>query len=182
LHKINIWCEIKLAETRDSKEPQLLRAHPNLDKFGDFFDWVDAKFEVVGATSKDSDDEIYVAPAKLLAFYVDAVGDECAIVHSVEWTGGNETALGNTRLISNYFLEFQSSGHPSTRKIRVADTHRALYVIERKRGKDPVPPKTAATKRKEHVVSVIKPRTKWAEIFYWWARDDVHPWPDENGA
>jgi hypothetical protein len=32
----DIWCEIKLPKTRDSEQPQLLRAHPTLDKFGGF--------------------------------------------------------------------------------------------------------------------------------------------------
>jgi hypothetical protein len=106
-----IWCEIKLPRTRESAQPQLLRAHPNLDKFGSYFDWVDAKFNVDGDYPLDSDeesereDEIYVAPAKLLTFYVDGAGDDCAIVHLVEWSDGTETALGNTRLILNYFLE-----------------------------------------------------------------------------
>ena len=43
----DIWCELKLPRTRDCTEPQLLQAHPSLDNFGGFFDWVDAKFDVV---------------------------------------------------------------------------------------------------------------------------------------
>ncbi len=108
---IDIWCEIKLPETRDSAEPQLLRAHPSLDKFGGFFDWVDAKFDFFDEPPDESDDddshsadEIYVAPAKLLAFYVDGEGVECAIVHPVAWSGGNETALVNTRSVSYQHL------------------------------------------------------------------------------
>jgi hypothetical protein len=158
-----------------------LRAHPKLDKFGGFFDWVDAKFDVMGV-AQDSSDEMHMAPAKLLAFYVDANGEECAVVHSVEWTGGKETALGNTRLIKNCCLEFQSTGFPSMRKIRLDDMHRPVHVTERKRGgKHPVPPqKIPAKARKEHVVSVIKPRTEWAEMFHWWAKDEVEPWVDEE--
>jgi hypothetical protein len=183
---VDIWCEIKLPSTRDSTQPQLLRAHPMLDKFGGFFDWVDAKFDMVGDRLQDldddsySDDEKYVAPAKLLAFYEDANGEECVIVHSVEWTGGKETSLGNTRLISNYHLEFQSSGWPAIRKIRLENIYRPLYVIERRRGKNPVPPKTTARDiQKEYVVSVITSRAAWAEMFYRWAKDEVDPWPDE---
>ncbi len=169
-----IWCEIKLPRTRESAQPQLLRAHPNLDKFGSYFDWMDAKFNVDGDYPLDSDkesereDEIYVAPAKLLTFYVDGAGDDCAIVHSVEWLDGTETALGNTRLILNYFLEFQSSGWPAIRKIKVDNIYRPLYVIERKRGKHPVPPKTTGRDRqKQYVVSVVKSRNTWAEMIYW---------------
>ena len=103
-------------------------------------------------------------------------------MHSVEWRERKETGLGNTRLILKYLLGLQSSGQPSIRRIRVADTYRPLHVTERKRGKYPVPPMTAATKRKEYVVSVIKPRTAWAEMFYWWARTEVDPWPDENSS
>ena len=183
---VNIWCELKLPRSRYCSKPQLLRAHPNLDNFGGFFDWVDAKFDVVGGAHQNSDedsdsaDEVYVAPAKLLAFYVDAEGEECVIVHSVEWSDGKETALGNTRLILNYLLEFQSSGWPAIRKIRLEDIYRPLYVIERKRSKGPLPPKTTTARdRKDYVVSVIKPRTAWAEMFYWWAKDEVEPWPDE---
>jgi hypothetical protein len=88
--------------------------------------------------------------------------------------------LGNTRLILNYFLEFQSSGWPAIRKIKLANIYRPLYVIERKRGKDPIPPKTTArVSQKEYIVSVVKSRTTWAEMFYWWAKDEVNPWPDE---
>jgi hypothetical protein len=181
-----IWCEIKLPRTRDSAQPQLLRAHPNLDKFGSYFDWVDAKFDVVYDSPLDSEgesdreDEIHVAPAKLLVFYVDGNGEDCAIVHSVEWSDGTETALGNTRLILNYFLEFQSSGWPAIRKIKVDNIYRPLYVIERKRGTHPVPPKISGRDRqKEYVVSVVKSRNTWAEMFYWWAKDEVEPWPDE---
>jgi hypothetical protein len=177
---IDIWCELKLPRTRDSSQSQLLRAHPNLDKFGGFFDWVDAEFKVVGGLSEDCDDEKHVAPAKLLAFYEDASGEECVIVHSVDWSGGKETALGNTRLVLNYFLEFQSSGWPTIRKIALKDIYRPLYVVERKKSKDPVPGRTMnARDRKEHVVSVTKPRFAWAELFYWWAKNEVDPWPDE---
>jgi hypothetical protein len=34
--------------------------------------------------------------------------------------------------------------------------------------------------QKEHVVSAVKPRQDWAEIFYWWAKNEVDPWPDET--
>jgi hypothetical protein len=183
---IEIWCEINLPRTRDSAQPQLLRAHPKLDKFGCYFDWVDAKFEVDGVSDSESDndsdseDEIYVAPAKLLAFYEDVNGEDCAVVHSVEWSDGKETALGNTRLILNYCLEFQSSGWPAIRKIKLSKIYRPLYVIERMRGKNPIPPKTTARDwQKQYVVSVVKSRTMWAEMFYWWAKDEVDPWPDE---
>lgn len=114
-------------------------------------------------SDEDSDfsDEVYVAPAKLLAFYIDAKGEESVIVHSVEWSHGKETTLGNTRLILNYFLEFQSSGWPAIRKIQLQDIYGpALYVIERKRSKGPLPGKTTTARdRKESIVSVIKPRT-----------------------
>jgi hypothetical protein len=183
---VNIWCELKVPRTRDCTKSQLLRAHPNLDNFGGFFDWVDAEFDVFGgaeqALDEDSysENEVYVAPAKLLAFYVDAGGEECVIVHSVEWSDGKETALGNTRLILNYALEFQSSGWPTIRKIKLEDIYRPLYVIERKRSKTPLPPRTTTARdRKEYVVSVIKPRKVWAEMFYWWAKEEVEPWTDE---
>ncbi len=48
------------------------------------------------------------------------------------------------------------------------------------RGKHPVPPKTTGRDRqKEYVVSVVKSQTAWAKMFYWWAKDEVDPWPDE---
>jgi hypothetical protein len=186
---IDFWCQVKLPSTKDSATPQLLRAHPTLDKFGAFFDWVDTKFDVVGGQLNESDDdsgsvdEINVAPAKLLAFYEDANGEDCAIVHSVEWTTKKETSLGNTRLITNHHREFQHSGWPAIRKIRLDHINRPLYVIERKKCKNPVPPRTAVRDlQKEYVVSVIRPRADWAEIFFWWAKNEVNPWPDEFPA
>jgi hypothetical protein len=107
---VDIWGEVKLPRTKDGDEPQLLRAHPRLDNFGGFFDWVEARFDEVeeghqdseedskedsGLDSDDSDSrksQDHVAPAKLLAFYVDAEGEECVVVHLVEWTDGKETA------------------------------------------------------------------------------------------
>jgi hypothetical protein len=62
---IDMWCETKLPSARDSTQPQFLRAHPNLDKFGGFFDWVDAKFDVMGV-AQDSSDEMHMAPAARL--------------------------------------------------------------------------------------------------------------------
>jgi hypothetical protein len=183
----DIWCEITLPKTKDNIKPQLLRAHPKRDKFGCFFDWVDARFEMTREQGKDSEDdetaasdELYVAPAKLLAFYEDMDGIDCAIVHSVQWSEGKETALGNTRLVSNYWREFQTSGWPAIRTIKVADIYRALYVFERKKCKNPVPPMTTTRNRqKEYVVSVIQPRFTWAEAFYLWAMNEVDPMPDE---
>jgi hypothetical protein len=121
-----------------------------------------------------------VAPAKLLAFYEDANGADCAIVHSVQWTGGRETEFGNTRLISNYMLEFQMSGWPAIRTIKVEDVYRALLVIERKKTTNPVPPRTIGRNcQKEYVISVVQSRHTWAETFYLWAKNEVEPWPDE---
>jgi hypothetical protein len=68
---IEIWCEVTLPRTRDSVEPQVLRAHPKLDNFGAYYDWVDARFDMLDDdASTSSDHETDVAPAKLLAFYV----------------------------------------------------------------------------------------------------------------
>ena len=175
---VDIWCEIKLPPRKENKEYQLLRAHPMLDKFGGLFDWVDARFEMVtdGLQDSDDEDEGFVAPSKLLAFYVDSSGDDCAVVHSVEWTVGDETALGNTRLVTNHHLEFQKSGWPAIRKISIDKIYRPIYVIERKKCKQPVPPKTATREqRRQYVVSVVTSRFHWAELFYWWARDEVKP-------
>lgn len=75
---IDIWCELKLLSTIYCTKPQLLpAAHPNLDDFGDFFDRVDTKFNMVGGVHQDLDedsdfdlaDKVYVASAKLFAFY-----------------------------------------------------------------------------------------------------------------
>ena len=189
---IDIWGEVKLPRTNDCDQPQLLRAHPSLDNFGGFYDWVEARFDVVRETHHGSDEcseedsdssqeECHLAPAKLLAFYVNSDQEECVVVHSVEWTGGKETVLGNTRLITNYSLEFQGGGHPAIRQIRLEDVHRALHVIERKRSKGPLPPKTNTKKdQRKHIVSVVKPRRDWAEMFCWWAKNEADPWPDET--
>jgi hypothetical protein len=184
---VNIWCEVRLPSTRDSAQSQLLRAHPRLDKFGGYFDWVDAKFEIVAEHLPDEDDdsqsteEIPVALAKLLAFYDDINGKDCAIVHSVNWTNEKETSLGNTRLILNHHLEFQSSGWPAIRKIKVEDIYRALYVIERKKCKNLVPPRTPSREQqKKYVISAVVSRSVWAELFYAWAKDEVDPMPNEE--
>ena len=62
----------------------------------------------------------------------------------------------------------------------MADIYRALYVFERKKCKNPVPPRTTTRNRqKEYVVSVIQPRFTWAEAFYLWAMNEGDPMPDE---
>jgi hypothetical protein len=182
---VDSWCEMELRPTRDFAQLQLLRAHPNVDKFGCYFDWVDAKFDVVGDSDDDSscEDIMHVAPTKLLAFSRDTNGEECAIVLSVEWSDGKETAFGNTHLILNYFIEFQASGWPAIRKFKLENLYRPLYIIERKRCEHPLPPRTTARHhQKEHVVFVVKSRTAWAKMFYWWRKDEVEPWPDEVAA
>jgi hypothetical protein len=189
---INIWGEVRLSlpsvASLGESEWKYLRAHGALDNFGPYFDWVDAFFEVDGDSSGDttSDDdqsqseESYVAPAKLLAFYEDSNGHMCAIVHSVEWSTGKETELGNTRLVTNYIREFTSAGWPAMRKIKVNDIRRAVYAIERRKCGGPLPPKTLNRgEQDEYVVSVTIPRARWASIFYEWAKDEVTPWFDE---
>jgi hypothetical protein len=52
---IDIWCELKLPRT-DCTLPQLLQAHPNLDNFGGFFDWVDASLTWLGRHIHGSDE------------------------------------------------------------------------------------------------------------------------------
>ena len=104
----------------------------------------------------------------------------CAIVHSVEWSTGKETELGNTRLVTNYIREFTSAGWPAMRKIKVNDIRRAVYAIERRKCGGPLPPKTLNRgEQDEYVVSVTIPRARWASIFYEWAKDEVTPWFDE---
>jgi hypothetical protein len=191
---INIWCEVRLflplSVSSDKPAGQLLRAHGALDKFGAYFDWVDANFEVENSDAADSDhtsedeeqgnDEGNVAPAKLLAFYEDSSGSECAIVHSVEWSTGKECQLGNTRLVTNHIREFTSSGWPAIRKIKLENIRRALYAVERHKDGGPLPPRTPSRiKQKEYVVSVTISRTKWAMLFYRWAKNEVSPWSDE---
>ena len=180
LDVIDIWCEVKLPRTKDVAAPQLLRAHPSLDKFGAFYDWVDADFELEVNSDDDSlftcNDESNVAPSKLLAFYTDTEGEDVAIVHSVEWTQGRETSLGNTRLITNHCREFQVSGWPAIRKIKLQNILRPLYVIEQKKNTGALPPRPVSSSlRKEYIVSVIRPRTDWATIFYHWAKTEVSP-------
>jgi hypothetical protein len=54
-------------------------------------------------------------------------------------------------------------------------------VIERKKCNQPVPPKTATREqRRQYVVSVVTSRFHWAELFYWWARDEVKPGVDND--
>jgi hypothetical protein len=122
-----------------------------------------------------------MAPAKLLAFYEDSTGIECAIVHSVDWSTGKECELGNTRLVTNYIREFTSSGWPAIRKIGVENIQHALYAIERKKGStDPLPPRCfTRSKQQEYIVLVTTPQTTWATIFYHWAKSEVSPWSDE---
>ena len=147
-----------------------------MDGFGAYYDWGEVWFDVSGAA-----DSRYLAPVKFLAFYTDTEHEECAIVHSVEWTTDRESSLGNTRLIKNYQREFQSSGWPSLRKIKVSDVHQALYVIERKKTVGPIPPRTLAIRRrKEYIVSVVTSRKEWALILHKWARDEVLPFADEK--
>ena len=167
MQEINIWCEIQVKE---NGEYQYLRAHPHLDKFGPFYDWVAVEFEVEDSA------ESMVSPAKLLAFYTNEWDEKCAIIHSANWSTGKETLLGNTRIVSNNYLEFQSSGWPSLRKIKVADIDRPLLAYESKPRIDPLPPKTlAVSSQKEYIVTVVAARIDWAHKFYEWAKNEVVP-------
>ena len=172
LKEIDIWCEMQIKENGAF---QYLRAHPHLDKFGPFYDWVAVEFDV-----EDSAESL-VSPAKLLAFYSNEYDEECAIVHSANWSTGRETLLGNTRIVSNNYLEFQSSGWPSLRAIKVADIDRPLLAYESKPRKEPLPPKTpAVSSQKEYIVTVVAARIDWAHRFYEWAKNEVAPRQDET--
>ena len=177
MNVISIWCELTLHlacsdGSSGTSIKQKLRAHEAFDKFGSFFDWVDVAFE----TDNASEDECTApAPAKLLVFYEDSQGKECALVHSVEWTTGKETQLGNTRLMTNYIREFTSTGWPALQKVQLGNIHRALYAIERNTAvTGPLPERTRGRiQQKTHVVSVCKPRTEWARTFYDWAKNEI---------
>jgi hypothetical protein len=108
LEDIDIWGGIYLT-TPTSKGGQLLRGHPTLDWYGEMFDWVAVTFD----TTKPSNEGL-VGPAKILAFYKDGEGDDRAVVHATDVTSGRETTVGNTLLIQNNRLEFQSEGTSST--------------------------------------------------------------------
>ena len=167
---VEIWCELELLPDKNNQKKQFLRAHGGLDKFGSFYDWVSAEFEV----STNGEVTRQAAPAKLLAFYIDSDGDECCIVHAAAFSTGNETKMGNTRLVSNHIREFQGSGWPRICKIKLSDVLYPVYVIERRKDDSPVPPRCGSpAERDEYVVSVISPRREWATKFYLWCKE-VH--------
>jgi hypothetical protein len=166
----DIWGQVTMPPISESGNPRRIRAHPRLDKFGPYYDWVDAKFEVEGSNKTEE------VPVKLLAFYKNESGVGCAMVHSAEWSKGTESSLGNTRLIDKHYREFQPSGWPSIRRIKVSEIQRTRFVIERKKLSNPVPPQTKEGEdQKEYIVTVVKPRSEWASIFYKWAKNEAPP-------
>jgi hypothetical protein len=187
---IDIWCEVIIPRTRDSEEAQRLRANPRHDSFGPYYDWVDVEFDLGAggddalstSSSSSSEHETNVAPAKLLAFFVDKDGDECAVVSSVHWSVNNETSLGNTRLIVNYRLQFHGNGYPLVLKIKLESIYRSVYVIERVEGgerTEPLPRRVLSRKdQNKYVISAILPRKFWAQEFYRWACEQP-PFKDE---
>ena len=177
---INIWGEWQIVLDEKLKVVQHLRASTSFDKFGPFFDWVSVKFDMDVQTSSEDDDvstnmssvSNTTSPAKLLCLYEDAEGNPCALVNSVEYSTGKESKVGNTRLITNHVREFQSTGWPTIRKISVEDIMETLYVVERMKLNDPVPPRLVNRRdRNKYVVSVVTPRKQWAMLFYEWARE-----------
>jgi hypothetical protein len=98
-------------------------------------------------------------------------GAEFTIVHYVEWSTATESTLGNTRLITKHIGEFQSSSWPSLQKITVKDIELPMYVIEKSKSQDPLPPRiNSKTIQKQYIVTVIKTHSGWAQVFYDWAR------------
>jgi hypothetical protein len=67
------------------------------------FDWVAVTFE-------NADPDGVMGPAKILAFYKDGEGVDCAVVHATHLSTRRETKVGNTMLIQNSRLEFNPLG------------------------------------------------------------------------
>jgi hypothetical protein len=163
---IDIWGEIYLANQM-SEGGQLLRGHPTFDRYGEMFDWVAVTFD----TTDPSSDGV-VGPAKVLAFYKDTEGVDCAVVHATHVTTGRETKAGNTLLIQNNKLEFNSRGHPALRTIRVDQIERGIMAFEHENFDGPLPPTINFSRDKsKYVVSCVEDRANWAHLFYEWANN-----------
>ena len=146
----------------DKGERRLLRAHPQFDRFGPFFDWAMIDFEVEDSVHPIS------SPAKVLLFYKDGLGVDSAIVNSAEYSTDKETELGNTRLTTNHRIEFKATGWPALRKIPLCDIRRGIFVQEhRKDWEGPIPGRVLTTRnRKTYIVTVVEDVDLWPQIFY----------------
>jgi hypothetical protein len=163
LEVIDIWGEIYLTNSTNDVG-QLLRGHPTFDRYGEMFDWAAVTFD-----TEDSNEGL-VGPAKILAFYKDGEGVERAVVHATNVTTGRETKAGNTLLIQNVRLEFNTRGHPALRTIRVDQIDRGIMAFEHENFDGPLPPNiNYATDKSKYVVSCFDDRTNWAYLFYDWA-------------
>ncbi len=159
---IDIWGETCLTSST-SDGGQLLRGHPVLDRFGELFDWVAVTFE-------NADPDGVMGPAKILAFYKDGEGVDCAVVHATHLSTRRETRVGNTMLIQNSRLEFNRRGEPALCTIRADQIDRGILVFEHVNFKGPLPPKINYMEDKsKHVVSCFEDRDNWAHLFYKWA-------------
>jgi hypothetical protein len=174
LECIEIWGEIYLSNETGG---QLLRGTPRLDHFGPMFDWAAVIFEtekedttdVDSDSTSDNSDKGVIGPAKILAFYKDSAGMECAVVHAAYTSKGKETKAGNTLLIQNVLLEFDKKGEPGLRTIRVDQIDRGILAFEHENYNGPLPPRVAKSDRGKYIVSCVNDRANWAYQFYNWA-------------
>jgi hypothetical protein len=93
-------------------------------------------FNWVAVTFQTTDPDGVMGPAKMLAFYKDGEGLDCAVVHATHLTTRRETKVGNTMLIQNSRLEFNQQGHPALRAIQVDQIDRVLLVLNTKTSTD----------------------------------------------
>jgi hypothetical protein len=157
---IDIWGEIY-----HPGSSQLLRGHPTFDRYGAMFDWVAVTFD-----TSDAGNDGLVGPAKVLAFFKDQEGVDCAVVHATNVTTGRETKAGNTMLIQNVRQEFTSGGQPALRIIRVDQIEHGIMAYEHENFDGPLPPRIEVPADKsKFVVSCFSDRENWAHLFYDWA-------------
>ena len=163
LEVIDLWGEIYLT-TKTSDGGQLLRGHPKFDRYGEMFDWVAVTFDTTDGNGQ-------MGPAKILAFFKDSAGIDCAVVHATLVSSGRETKAGNTMLVQNNRLEFTPTGQPALRTIRVNQIDRGLMAFEHENFKGALPSNiNYAQDKSKYIVTCIENRSNWAHLFFEWAK------------
>ena len=142
---------------------------------GPYYDWVMAQFDTVGGPG-----DANLHPAKLLAFFTDGSPGLKALVHSVEekMASKKESKYGDSQLLTHYRRQFIPTGPrgrrqatPKLYQLRADSVKRTALAYEAIPNKtSPLPVPFPFANRFEHTVSVVRPRSDWAELYLDWTK------------
>ena len=162
--RFEIWCEARLPNG------SLLRCFPNYHgNTGPWFDWVYVQFPYIDS------DELETYPCKVLALYTDNARRKKALVHSVctKTASACEGPFKDSKLLTHYRKEFETSGRPMLRSVFVDDIKSCLMTYEAKCSRNSPIPEGIISKNEQykHTVCVIRRREEWAKLFIDWTTE-----------